>query len=53
MLDFFTFLCKKMDSQYTLWLVLIFGSWILLFYLVVLVLYVDARIKEIKHDDMV
>jgi len=50
MFYFFTKECKKMD-QYTLWLTLVFGSWILLFYLVVLVLYMDARERE--HDDFV
>ena len=40
-----------MDS-YTLWLVLVFGSWILLFYLVILVLYVDTIHKN-KLDDIV
>jgi len=40
-----------MDKQFTLWLFIVFGSWILVFYLIVLVLYIDTQ--TLKEEDIV
>ena len=42
-----------MDKQFTLWLFLVFGSWILVFYLILLVLYIDTQNALKEEEDIV
>jgi len=42
-----------MDKQFTLWLFIVFGSWILVFYLILLVLYIDTQNALKEEEDIV